>query len=147
MDTFEKQSRILTIAGVLLLLSALSLAVIIPAILQDPSPDAIPLPAAIATAVVAGVHLLLFFAFLYGVRLSNRKRHFNRKINLSAAVVVFILGLIILDGATAYLGQILMASVGMFVCVFCDLTAVVVLVAALFILRPKKKKQPETGAL
>ena len=72
-------------------------------------------------------------------RLARLKRRINKEINLAAAIVLFILGFIILDGATAFLDRMLLVSVGFFVCVFCDFAAIIVSVAALFILKPKKK--------
>jgi hypothetical protein len=140
MDKYEKQRRIFTIVAVLLLLSVVSLIAVIPRMFQEASHDEIPKQAAIATVVGMSVHLLLFFGFLLGIRLTKLRRRINREINLAAAVVLFILGFIILDGAIAYINQLLFVSVGMFLCVFFDLAAVVVSVAALFYLKPKKKK-------
>ena len=81
-------------------------------------------------------HLLLFIGFLVGIRLTKLKRRINREINLASAVVLLILGFIIFDGAIAYVNQLLFVSIGMFLCVFCDLSAIVVSVAALFYLKP-----------
>ena len=106
---------------------------------QEVSHDEIPKEAAIATLVGVGVHLLLFIGFSLGIGLAKRKRRINREINLAAAVVLFILGFIIMDGAMAYIDQLRFVSIGMFLCVLGDLAAVVVSVAALFYLKPKKK--------
>lgn len=143
MDKFETQGRIFTINALLMLVSVVSLIIAIPGILRDVYPGSLPRQAAIATAAGAGIHLMIFVALLIGVRLARRNRRINREINLAAAIVLFILGFIILDGATASLGHRLLVSVGFFACVFCDFAAVAVSVAALFILKPKKKIRPE----
>jgi hypothetical protein len=139
MDKFETQRRIFTINAGLLLLSVLSLAVAIPGILRDNYPGSLPRQAAIATSVGMSIHFLIFIAFLIGIRLAGRKRRINNEINLAAALVLLIFGFIILDGATASIGHMLLVSVGFFICVFCDFAAVIVSVAAFFILKQKKK--------
>ena len=140
MDKFEIQRKVFTIVAVLMLLSVVSLIVVIPRMFQEVSQSELPKQAAIATLVGMSVHLLLFIGFLVGIRLTKLRRRINREINLAAAVVLFILGFIILDGAIAYINQLLFVSIGMFACGFCDLAAIVVSVAALFYLKPKKKK-------
>jgi peptidoglycan/LPS O-acetylase OafA/YrhL len=139
MDKFEKQRRIFTIVSVLLLLSVVSLIAVIPRMFQEVSQGEIPKEAAIATLVGMSVHLLLFIVFLVGIRLTKLRRRINKEINLAAAVVLFILGFIIMDGAMAYIDQLRFVSIGMFLCVLGDMAAVVVSVAALFYLKPKKK--------
>ena len=140
MDKFEKQRKIFTINAVLLLVSVLALIASIPAILQDIYPGSLPKQAAIATSAGAVIHLLIFLAFLYGIRLIRRKRRINREINLAAAIILLIFGFIIMDGAFASVGHALLVSIGFFVCVFCDFAAIIVSVAALFYLKPKKKE-------
>jgi hypothetical protein len=141
MDKFETQKRIFTINAVLMLVSVISLCIAIPGILRDIYPGSLPRQAAIATSVGMGFHLIIFIAFVLGIRYARLKRRINREINLAAAIVLFILGFIILDGATASIGHKLIVSIGFFTCVLCDLAAVVISVAALFILKPKKKTQ------
>lgn len=143
MDKFETQKRIFTINAVLLLLSCVSLMVVIVGTLRETNSGSVPRQAASATAVGAGIHFLIFVAFLIGIRLAKLKRRINKEINLATAIVLFILGSMILDAATASLGHRLLASIGFFACVFCDFAAVIVSVASLFILRPKKNIQPD----
>lgn len=143
MDKFEKQSKIFTADAVLMLLAVLSLAAVVPRLLQESATDSIPMAAVIATSIAVGIRLLIFLAFLYGIRLSKRKRHINKEINIAAGIVIFILGFLLMDGATAYSDSLPYVSIGMFVCVFCDFVVVVISVAALFILKPKKMKQPK----
>ncbi len=142
MDKYEKQRRIFTIVAVLLLLSVGSLIAVIPIMFQEASQGEISKEAPIATLVGMSVHLLLFFGFLLGIRLTKLRRRINREINLASAVVLFPLGFVIMDGALAGMGQTPFISTGMFVCVVCDFAAVLVSVAALFLLKQKKKKQP-----
>ena len=140
MDKFGIQKKIFTIDAVLMLVSVVSLIVVIPRLFQESSTGSIPKAAAIATSAAAGIRLLLLLAFLYGIRLTKRRRPINKEINLAAGIVLLILGYMVFDGAVAYLDNLLFVSIGMFVCVFCDFAVIVVSVAALFLLKPQKKK-------
>lgn len=142
MDRFETQRKIFTINAVLLLLAVIGLIIAIPSILKDIYPGSAPRQAAIATAVGACLHLLIFIGFLIGARLAKSQRLINKEINIVAAIVLLIFGFAILDGAAASIGHALLTSIGFFTCVVCDLAAIVISVAALFILKPKKKSQP-----
>ena len=53
-----------------------------------------------------------------------------------------VLGLIVMDGAFAFLETALFVSIGMLLCVFCDFAAALVSVIALFLLKQKKNNQP-----
>ena len=140
MDKFEIQRKIFTIDAVLMLGSALSLIVVLPRLLQETSVGSIPKAVAIVTPIAAGIRLLLLLAFLYGIRLTKRRRHINKEINLAAGMVLLILGYMVFDGAVAYVDSLIFVSIGLFVCAFCDFAVIVVSVAALFLLKPKKKK-------
>jgi len=142
MDRFETQRKIFAINAVLLLLSVIGLIIAIPSILRDIYPGSEPRQAAIATAIGASIHLLLFIGFFIGATLARRQRRINKEINIVAAIVMVVFGFIILDGATASIGHALLTSIGFFTCVVCDLAAVIVSVAALFLIRSKKKSQP-----
>lgn len=139
MERFEIQRKIFTADAVLMILAAVSLAVVIPRLFQEASIDSILKAGAIATTVAMGLRLLLLLAFLYGIRLSKRRRPVNKEINLAAGIVLLILGFMVMDGAFAYLDNLLFVSIGMFVCAFCDFAVVLISVAALFLLKPKKK--------
>ena len=139
MDKFEIQRKIFTYVASLLLISVLALIVVLPRLIQEVSPDGIPNAAPIATAVAAGIRLLIFFGILYGIRLAKRKRRINMEINLAIAVVLFLLGFVLLDGAFAYADNLVFVSAGMFISVFCDFAAGVVSIVALFLLRKKRK--------
>lgn len=142
MDRFEIQRKAFTIVAILLLVSVLSLVAVIPRLIKEISPEGIPGAAAIATAAAAGIRLLILLGILYGIRLTRRKRRFNREINLAIAVVIFLLGFVLMDGAFAYADSLVNVSVGMFVSVFCDFAAAIVLIVAMFRLRKKKKPHP-----
>ncbi len=140
MDKFETQRKVFTRVATLLLLSVLSLIAVIPGILLDTSPGSLPLPAAIGTLV--GVVLHLFLAYRFGIRLRRRRRKINKEVYILSALGFFFLGFMIMDGAFAFLDDVLYVSIGIFLSVACDFGAAVVFVAALFLLKQKKKKQP-----
>ena len=139
MDKFEIQRKVFTRVAVLLLLSVLSLIAVIPGILQDTSPNSLPKQAAIGTLVVMLIHLLIFLGCLYGIRFTKRRRKINKEIYIVTGVALFLLGFVIMDGAFAFLDDVLYVSIGIFLSVVCDFAAAVVSVAALFLLRTKKK--------
>ena len=138
MDRFEIQRKIFTYVAVLLGISVLSLIVVLPRLIQEISPDGIPKAAPIATAVAAGVRLLILMGILIGLRLTSRKRRINKEINLAVAVVLFLLGFVLMDGAFAYVDSLVFVSAGFFLAVFCDFAAAAVSIVALFLLRKKK---------
>jgi len=139
MDKFEIQRKTFTIVAMLLLVSVLSLIAVIPKLISEISPDGLPSAAAIATGAAAGARLLILLGILYGIRLTRRKRRINREINLAIAVVIFLLGFVLMDGAFANADSLVYVSVGMFVSVFCDFAAAIVLIVAMIRLRKKKK--------
>jgi len=143
MDRFEIQRKIFKIVAILLLVSVLALIAVIPRLIKGISTDGLPNAAAIATSVAAGVRFLILLGILYGIRLTKLKRRFNKEINIAVAVVIFLLGFVLLDGAVAYIGSQNYVSAGMFVSVFCDFAAVIVSIVAVFLLRQKKKGQTD----
>ena len=143
MDKHEIQRRIYTIVAVMLMVSILALIAVIPGILQDRSPGSLPLRAASGALIGIGIHLLLVYIFLRGTRSSRPKRRINREIHLFWALGMIFLGFIIMDGAFAFLDDVLYVAIGMFLCAFCDLAAAVVFVTALFLLKPEKKKKAD----
>ena len=135
----QKQRRIFTLTGFLVLVSSLSQTLVIPFILRDTSPGSMPVQAATATAVGAFIHLLLAIGFFIGARLAKLGRRINREINLVSFIVLLLMGFVITDGAFAFLDDLLFVSIGMFLVVFCDLAGAIISLAVLFILRTKKK--------
>jgi peptidoglycan/LPS O-acetylase OafA/YrhL len=143
MDRSETQRKVYTITSRLLIVSVLALIAVIPAILMDKSPNALPMQAAIGTLIGMGVHLLFFLGILRGIRLTKRQRKINNEINYVLAFGMIVLGFIIMDGAFAFLNQVLFVSIGMFLCVLCDFAAAVVFIVAIFLLRKRKNKKPD----
>ena len=137
MDSFEIQRKIFIIVAVLLLLSALSLIAVIPAILLDTSPGSLPIQAASGAFIGMGIHL--FLAYWFGIRLRRRKSKIRNEVLIFSALGLFFLGFMIMDGAFAFLDDSLFVSIGMFICVFCDFAAALVSVFALILLKSKKK--------
>jgi hypothetical protein len=142
MERFETQRKIFTINAVLLLLAVIGLIIAIPKIFQCISPGIIAKQGAIATVILAGFHLLIFFGFLRGIRWAKDHRRIKRDINTTAALGLGLLGFIMLDGAVETLDKALIISIGYFTCVISDFAAALVSVVALFLLRSKKKNQP-----
>ena len=138
MDKLEIQRRILAIVAVLMLLSAVSLIAVIPAILKDTSSGSLPLQAAGGALIGMSIHLYL--AYWFGIRLRRLRRKINKEVHILSALGFFFLGFMILDGAYAFLDDIRFVSMGMFICAFFDFAAALVSIFALVFLRTKKKK-------
>jgi hypothetical protein len=139
MDRFDTQKKVFTIVAVFELVAVLALIAAIPRLMQEHATGEIPKAAPIATAVAMGVRLLILLAVLYGIRLSKLKRRINKEINLAAGVVLLLLGLVLMDGAFAYIDQFPFVSIVFFVAVFCDLAAAITSFTAMVLLRKKKK--------
>jgi peptidoglycan/LPS O-acetylase OafA/YrhL len=137
MDKYEMQRRIFTIVAVLMLLSVASMIAVIPVILLDTSPGSLPLQAASGALIGMGIHLYL--AYWFGIRLRRRRRKINKEVYILSALGLFFLGFMIMDGAFAFLDDLLFVSIGMFICVFGDFAAALVSIFALIFLKTKTK--------
>jgi hypothetical protein len=104
---------------------------------MDTSPGSLPLQA--ASGALIGVVLHLFLAYRFGIRLMRRSSMIRNEGYILSAVGFFFLGFMMLDGAYAFLDDVLFVSIGLFVCSFCDFAAALVSVAALFLVRSKKR--------
>ena len=138
MVKIEMQRKFFFRVAVLFLLSAVSLIAVIPAILMDKSPGALPIQA--ASGAFIGVVLHLFLAYWFGIKLRRRSRMIRNEAYILSAVGFFFLGFMILDGANAFLDDVRFVSIGMSICAFCDFAASLVAIFALVLLRTKKKK-------
>jgi len=138
MDKYEIQRKFFTRVAVLLLLSAVSLIAVIPAILMDKSPGSLPIQAASGALIGAVLHL--FLAYLYGIRLRRGSRIIRNEAYILAAVGFFFLGVMMLDGANAFLDDVRFVSIVLYICAFCDFAASLVSIFTLVLLRIKKKK-------
>ena len=141
MDKIKIQRKIFSRIAVLFLLSVVSLIAVIPAILMDNSAGSLPIQA--ASGALIGVVLHLFLAYWFGIRLSRRSSIVRNEIYILSAVGFFFLGIMILDGAYAFLDDAHFVSIGMFICAFCDFAASLVSIFALVLLRPKKKEKTD----
>lgn len=141
MDTSEIQDKVLKIIALLLLLSALSLLAVIPAILLDKSPGSMPIQA--ASGAFIGMILHLFAAYWLGIRLRKRRAGIRKEVYILSSIALFFLGFMILDGAYAFLDDLRFVSISMFICASFDFAVSLVSVAALFFLKPKKKNQSD----
>jgi hypothetical protein len=138
MNKVDVHRRILiTVAG-MVLLSALLLIVILPGVIQDTSPGANPKIAVIAIFVIMILHLVILYGFLSAIRANKRGRPADKGLNIGLGILLLIFGLVIMDGAFAYLDHLLFVSVLMFVSVFCDFVAALITFGTLF-LKPKMK--------
>ena len=139
MNRLEIQRKVFAIVAVLMLLSAVSMIAVIPAILMDKSAGSLPLQA--AGGALLGVVLHLFLAYWFGVRLRKRSIKVRNEVYILMAVGFFFLGFMMLDGAYAFLDDVRFVSIGMFTCAFGDFAASLVSILALIFLRTKKKSQ------
>jgi hypothetical protein len=138
MDKLEIQRKVFAIIAVFLLLSAVSLLAVIPAILLDNSPGSLPFQA--ASGALIGMVLHLFLAYWFGIRLRRCSSKIRNEGYILSAVGFFFLGFMMLDGAFAFLDDVIFVSIGLFVCSFCNFAASLVSIFALVLLKSKKKK-------
>lgn len=137
--------RILYIGAGLVILVILILAfIVIPSVINDTSPQAAPEAAVPGIIFVIIIHLLIVAAFVRIILVNRRGGHIEKGLLIGIGVVLILFSLMILDGATAYLGHpdpvMHRASLSMFVCTgFNFITSVLVLLTAFFI---KRLEQP-----
>jgi hypothetical protein len=126
-------------AGIVLLVAVILTVVVIPSVILDKTPNATPVNATIGIAIVIILHLLVLYAFRQAIIVNKRGGHLINVIYIVSGIGLLLLGLIIMDGADAYLGhnQMQLASISMFICVGCDFLAGVIVIVAMF-LQPKK---------
>ena len=137
MSASEIQNKVLKIIAVLLLLSAVSLLAVIPAILLDKSSSSMPIQAAIGALLGMGLHL--FGAYWLGIKLRRRKAGIRNEAFILLATALFFLGIMMIDGADAFRDDVIFVSVGMYICASFDFAASLVSIIALILLRKKKK--------
>lgn len=108
--------------GLIAAVALLLVAVVIPYVFLDTYPGATPDRAVPAISITAIVHLLIAAALLWTLRVDKRGRRINKELLVASGIIPIVLGLIIIDGAFAYLEHpgMLVASISMFVCVGFD---------------------------
>ena len=137
MEKAKMQRRFYRVVTGLLLLSILSLVAVLPGILLDKTTGAMPFQAASGAFLGMLIHLALL-AYLFGYRILKSNRPGNKEISLGPALAFAFLGIIIMDGAFAFLDDVPYVAYGMFVCMFSDVVAALVSFAALIFLRAKR---------
>lgn len=125
---------LITIIAVLLTL------IVIPSVFKDTYPGATPDRAIPAIAVSIILHLLIVAAILWTLRAESQGKRINKELLVASGIVPIVLGLVLLDGAFAYLNHpdMLIASKAMFVCVLFDLTAGILVFFTRYSFRPNK---------
>lgn len=115
-------------------------AVVIPYVATDTYPRATPENAIRAIAVNITVHLFVLVAVIWTISVQKRKGKFNNELLVACGIIPIILGLMVLDGAFAYLDHpgMLVASISMFLCVGFDVTGGVLVLIA----RYSRKSKP-----
>ncbi len=130
--------RILYVGAGLVIAVILILAfIVIPAVIEDTSPQAAPKTAVPGILFVIIIHLLIVAAFVRTILVNRRGGNIEKGLLIGIGVVLILFGLMILDGASGYSDHtdpiMNRVSVSMYVCTGFNLIAsVLVLFAALF---------------
>lgn len=135
----KKNERVLTIAAGMLLLSMLLMIIIIPGVYTGTLQNTNNLDAVIGISVVIVIHLIIFIAYISLIKRIRRDGEKGNAAYIVLGILLIILGLIISDGAFAFLDNknILYVSFLMFTSVFCDIIASILTFIAIF-LKPQK---------
>ena len=99
--------------------------VVIPYVISDTSPTATPENAVPAILVSIIIHLLIVVALIWTIMVNKRGRKINKELLVAAGVIPILLGLLLLDGAFAYIDNpgMFVVGISMFICVGCDFIA------------------------
>ena len=136
-------------AGLVILVAVLLTLSVIPSIILDKSLTSTPVNAVIGTLLNVILHLLPLYVFREAIIVNKRNDLLKNKniLFIASGIGLLLLGLMLMDGAIAYMedGAIAfmghdnmhLASITMFICAGCDLFAAVIASTALF-LQPKK---------
>lgn len=120
----KRWSRMIYLSvGLITIVVLLLLAVVVPFVATDMKPSATPEKAIPAILVSSIIHLLVVAALLWTIRAHNRKNRINKELLVASGILPIVLGLILMDGAFAYLDHpgMLVASIAMFLCVGLDI--------------------------
>jgi hypothetical protein len=126
-------------AGFVITVALLLTFIVIPCIILDKSPDTTPGRAVFGTLLTIILHLLVLYGFREAIIVNKRNGHLKNIVFVASGTGLLLLGLLIMDGAFAFMGQvhIHLTSVIMFICVGCDFLASVIAFTAI-LLQPKK---------
>ena len=120
--------RILYVGTGLVFVVTLILAfMVIPSVRMDSSPQATPERAVHGICVVIIIHLLIVAAIVWTILVNKRGGRIKKGLLVALGVVLLLLSLMVLDGATAYLGHpdpiMHRVSISMFICIGCNVIA------------------------
>lgn len=126
-------------AGLVILVAVLLTFIVIPCVFLDNSAEEKPVAPVIGILLVVILHLLFLLIFRDAIIVNKRNDRLKNLVFIVAGIGLLLLGLVVMDGAFAFIGNIHMylASISMFICVGCDFFAAVIAFTALF-LQPKK---------
>jgi hypothetical protein len=128
-------------AGIVIMVVLQLTLILIPCIIFDKSPQAAPAGAVFGTLMIVMMHLPTLYGFREAIIINKRNGHPKRIVLIATGTGLFLLGLIIMDGAFAFRGHVDMrlASVIMFICVGFNFLASVIAFTAL-LLQPSKNE-------
>lgn len=109
--------------GLITTVALLLATVVIPFVVLDTTPGATPERAVPAISIIAIVQLLIVAALLWTIKVDKRARQINKELLVASGIIPIVIGLIIVDGAIAYMDHpgMLVASISMFTCVAFDI--------------------------
>ena len=119
-------NRIIYVAtGLVILVVLIIVFYIIPQVKADTSPTATPERAVPAFWVIVLTQLLTTAALIYSIMFSHREGHFENGFLVTAGVFLILLGLILIDAASASLSMpdLSSTSIFLFICIGFDLIA------------------------
>lgn len=120
--------RILYVGTGLVIVVTLILAfMVIPSVRMDSSPQATPERAVHGIWVVIIIHLLIVAALVWTILVNQRGGRIKKGLLVALGVVLLLLSLMVLDGASAYLDHpdpiMHRVSISMFICIGCNVIA------------------------
>ncbi len=138
MKILPRNDRIIFIAAGVLLLSIILMIVIIPGVLNDSSPNAIPKRAGGIRFFII-IHLFFFLVYVRIIWQNRRTIRKSKEEYVGIGILLIVLGLINSSGAFAFLSHddILYVSILMFTSTLCDLVTGILTIIAFF-LKPQK---------
>ena len=121
------------------MLSIILMIVIIPGVLNDSSPNANPKRAVGGIQFFIIIHLFFFLVYVRIIWQNRRTIRKSKEEYVGIGILLIVLGLINLSGASAFLSHddILYVSILMFTSTLCDLVAGILTIIAFF-LKPQK---------
>jgi hypothetical protein len=141
MNNVAVQKKTLIIVAGIVLLSIVSMIVIIPSVLHDIIPGAVPKLAAKQILVLMIFHLPVLFGFLYAIRVNKLGGQVTNGVFISLGILLLLLGLLFSGAASQSFAHKnrLSVSIIMFISVICDLVAAFITFTALLIKSKEKK--------